>query len=395
MAATIAWKPLYFLLPFLLPFLAYSTGRPIIEGAGLEQGCGVGSGGSNHCLYTLRVQTGNRVNAGTDSKISVTLAGPDHVRYHVPNLESWGGLMWDGYNYFERGYADAFAGCGTCITWPPCWIRLTSDGSGSHPGWFVDFVELWAAGPDSQCTKHRFDFHVIIPFSLIKNDPTIYTSMPGAHHSDHSFIFALYISFPLSFPPQILKNGYPFPFLVLLFLLLGSSLVHSTAAASLIEAVGSDRSVWAGTTRTTCVYTLYVRTGRSGRGHGSVIGVELTGSDGPGSDHEPGRGGADGEGHNYFERATSTCSAGSGLHFVAALPAEPDVGRQRGPPRVVLQLRGGATTGPTPACAQQLFTVEQWLRTDTSPTALRPPRQLRRLAAGEGEDTELPTAGLI
>ncbi|XP_020090606.1 PLAT domain-containing protein 2-like [Ananas comosus] len=160
MAATIAWKPLYFLLPFLLPFLAYSTGRPIIEGAGLEQGCGVGSGGSNHCLYTLRVQTGNRVNAGTDSKISVTLAGPDHVRYHVPNLESWGGLMWDGYNYFERGYADAFAGCGTCITWPPCWIRLTSDGSGSHPGWFVDFVELWAAGPDSQCTKHRFDFHV-------------------------------------------------------------------------------------------------------------------------------------------------------------------------------------------------------------------------------------------
>ncbi|XP_020090608.1 PLAT domain-containing protein 1-like isoform X2 [Ananas comosus] len=162
--------------------------------------------------------------------------------------------------------------------------------------------------------------------------------------------------------------GIPFPFLVLLFLLLGSSLVHSTAAASLIEAVGSRSvGVGGGDDSDKCVYTLYVRTGSIWKGGtDSVIGVELTGSDGSGVriTNLEAWGGLMGEGHNYFERGN--LDVFSGLGPCTSSP----------PCRLNLTSDGSGahhgwycnyvevtTTGPHAGCAQQLFTVEQWLAT--------------------------------
>ncbi|XP_020090607.1 PLAT domain-containing protein 3-like isoform X1 [Ananas comosus] len=186
--------------------------------------------------------------------------------------------------------------------------------------------------------------------------------------------------------------GIPFPFLVVLFLLLGSSLAHSTAAPSLIEAVGSRSvDVGAGDDSDKCVYTVYARTGSVWKaGTDSVIGVELTGSDGSGVQiADLGKwGGLMGEGHNYFERGN--LDVFSGLGRCTTSP----------PCRLNLTSDGSGanhgwycnyvevtTTGPHAACAQQLFTVEQWLATDSKPYQLYALRDnCAATAAGKDED---------
>ncbi|XP_020091149.1 PLAT domain-containing protein 3-like, partial [Ananas comosus] len=128
--------------------------RVLSQSAGSRSSCGAGS----ECLYTLRVKTGTLDSAGTDSVIGITLAGKDRVRSEIKNLVSWGGMMGSGHDYFENGNIDSFSGCGKCVTTsPPCWMNLTSDGSGNKAGWYVGSVELTAAGPEFGCTKQRFD----------------------------------------------------------------------------------------------------------------------------------------------------------------------------------------------------------------------------------------------
>ncbi|KAK9292156.1 hypothetical protein L1049_020115 [Liquidambar formosana] len=81
---------------------------------------------NNECVYTLYVKTGSVIKAGTDSKIGITLG-------------------------------DASGrGRGPCIGAPLCRLNLTSDGSGSHHGWYCDFVEVTSTGPHKQCSKSIF-----------------------------------------------------------------------------------------------------------------------------------------------------------------------------------------------------------------------------------------------
>lgn len=106
-------------------------------------------------MYTLYIQTGGIIGAGTNSRISATLGDSSGRSVWIQNLRDWG-LMGPNYDYFERGNLDIFSGRGPCISHPVCRLNLTSDGSGTHHGWFCDFVELTSTGPHKACTQSLF-----------------------------------------------------------------------------------------------------------------------------------------------------------------------------------------------------------------------------------------------
>ncbi|OIS99749.1 PREDICTED: PLAT domain-containing protein 3-like [Nicotiana attenuata] len=116
----------------------------------------VAADSSEDCVYTLYVKTGSIIKGGTDSKISVTLgdAKGKSVVY-IPDLEKWG-LMGPNYDYYERGNMDIFTGRGQCLSPPICRLNVTSDGSGEHHGWFLDFVETTFTGPHKTCSQSIF-----------------------------------------------------------------------------------------------------------------------------------------------------------------------------------------------------------------------------------------------
>ena len=78
-------------------------------------------------MYTLYVKTGSIFKGGTDSIIRLSM--------YNGNLETWGGIMGRGYDYFERGNMDIFSGRAPCLGGPVCDMHLASDGSGSHHAW--------------------------------------------------------------------------------------------------------------------------------------------------------------------------------------------------------------------------------------------------------------------
>ncbi|XP_060203346.1 PLAT domain-containing protein 3-like [Lycium barbarum] len=110
---------------------------------------------SEDCVYTLYVRTGSIIKGGTDSKISATLGDGTGKSVWIPDLEKWG-LMGPNYDYYERGNVDIFTGRGQCLSPPICRFNVTSDGSGDHHGWFLDFVETTFTGPHKQCSQSIF-----------------------------------------------------------------------------------------------------------------------------------------------------------------------------------------------------------------------------------------------
>ncbi|KAK2655790.1 hypothetical protein Ddye_008842 [Dipteronia dyeriana] len=109
------------------------------------------------CVYTIYVRTGSIFKGGTDSIISVKLYDKYGEVAQIKNLETWGGLMGPGYNYFERGNLDIFSGRGECLDAPVCAINLTSDGSGPHHGWYVNYVEVTSTGVHTSCSQQKFE----------------------------------------------------------------------------------------------------------------------------------------------------------------------------------------------------------------------------------------------
>ncbi|MCE5166027.1 hypothetical protein HAX54_014151 [Datura stramonium] len=92
------------------------------------------SGAELNCVYTAYVRTGQFAGTGTDSKISLTLYDASGYGLRIKNLQAWGGLMGQGYDYFERESLDMFSGRGPCLNGPICKMNLTSDGTGSSDG---------------------------------------------------------------------------------------------------------------------------------------------------------------------------------------------------------------------------------------------------------------------
>ncbi|KAF7834282.1 PLAT domain-containing protein 3-like [Senna tora] len=108
------------------------------------------------CVYTVYIRTGSILKGGTDSKIGLKLYDTDGYGIYIKNLESWGGLMGPDYNYFERGNLDIFSGRGPCLNGPVCAANVTSDGSGSHHGWYCNYVEVTTTGPHASCAQKQF-----------------------------------------------------------------------------------------------------------------------------------------------------------------------------------------------------------------------------------------------
>ncbi|CAJ1856086.1 unnamed protein product [Sphenostylis stenocarpa] len=118
--------------------------------------CFVSTVRSDDCVYTLYIRTGSIIKGGTDSIIGLKLYDALGYGLYIKNLEAWGGLMDPGHNYFERGNLDIFSGRGPCLDRPVCAINLTSDGSGPHHGWYVNYVEVNSAGVHAPCSQLQF-----------------------------------------------------------------------------------------------------------------------------------------------------------------------------------------------------------------------------------------------
>ncbi|KAL1190321.1 PLAT domain-containing protein 1 [Cardamine amara subsp. amara] len=109
------------------------------------------------CVYTFYLRTGSIWKAGTDSIISARIYDKYGDYIGIKNLQAWAGLMGPDYNYFERGNLDIFSGRAPCLPSPICSLNLTSDGSGDHHGWYVNYVEVTTAGVHAQCSTQNFE----------------------------------------------------------------------------------------------------------------------------------------------------------------------------------------------------------------------------------------------
>ncbi|CAN4106385.1 unnamed protein product [Withania somnifera] len=115
------------------------------------------SGSEEDCVYTVYIRTSNKIKAGTDSIISLTLYDADGYGIRINDIEAWGGLMGPGYDYFERGNLDIFSGRGPCLTGPICKMNLTSDGTGPGHGWYCNYVEVTVTGVHKECNQQKFE----------------------------------------------------------------------------------------------------------------------------------------------------------------------------------------------------------------------------------------------
>ncbi|XP_062098934.1 PLAT domain-containing protein 3-like [Humulus lupulus] len=151
------------------------------------------------CVYTIYIRTGSVLKGGTDSKMTVRLYDSNGYGVEISDLESWGGLMGPGYNYFERGNLDIFSGRGPCLTAPICALNLTSDGTGPHHGWYCNYLEVTTTGAHIDCKQQLFTIEQWLatdtsPYELtaIRNYcPNDYDSLrreikTTAHHSHHA-----------------------------------------------------------------------------------------------------------------------------------------------------------------------------------------------------------------
>ncbi|XP_074295440.1 PLAT domain-containing protein 3-like [Silene latifolia] len=109
------------------------------------------------CVYTFYIKTGSIIKAGTDSKINLELWNKYGDGVRISDIENWGGLMGQKYDYFERGNLDIFSGKGPCLSASVCALKVVSDGSGPHHGWYLDYVEVTTTGPHTSCAQHKFE----------------------------------------------------------------------------------------------------------------------------------------------------------------------------------------------------------------------------------------------
>ncbi|KAJ7956841.1 PLAT domain-containing protein 1 [Quillaja saponaria] len=108
------------------------------------------------CVFTIYVRTGSIIKGGTDSIVSLRLYDDDGEYILIRDIEAWAGIMEPGHNYFERGNLDIFSGRVPCLSGPVCAINITSDGSGPHHGWYVNYVEVTSTGPHRNCAQKQF-----------------------------------------------------------------------------------------------------------------------------------------------------------------------------------------------------------------------------------------------
>ncbi|KAE8782846.1 hypothetical protein D1007_43723 [Hordeum vulgare] len=136
---------------------ALAHGRDLPTQIKLTEGGGAVGGDSQECVYTVYVRTGSIWKAGTDANITLELYTAGNAEgVAISDLPSWGGLMYQGHSYFERGNLDIFSGRGPCMARAPCRMRVSSDGTGAHHGWYCNYVEVTVTGPHRGCAQQLF-----------------------------------------------------------------------------------------------------------------------------------------------------------------------------------------------------------------------------------------------
>uniref|UniRef100_A0A8R7TPE3 PLAT domain-containing protein n=1 Tax=Triticum urartu TaxID=4572 RepID=A0A8R7TPE3_TRIUA len=89
------------------------------------------------CKFVILVTTGDKDDAGTEARISLSVSTANGKKLVIKSLKPWGQK---GHNNFEKGHTDTFKGSGKCLLSKPCRMLLESNGKGNKPGWFVDKV---------------------------------------------------------------------------------------------------------------------------------------------------------------------------------------------------------------------------------------------------------------
>eukprot|EP00249_Psilotum_nudum_P000948 c13169_g1_i1 orf=165-662(+) len=112
--------------------------------------------GKDVCVYTVYVRTGKVMKGGTDSTIGAQFYDAYGNSIIIDSLEEWGGLMGSHHNYYERGNLDIFSGLGECLSTSICAMNLTSDGHGSHSGWYCNYVQVAMISARNPCSQHFF-----------------------------------------------------------------------------------------------------------------------------------------------------------------------------------------------------------------------------------------------
>lgn len=89
-----------------------------------------------HTDYQIATVTGDKLGAGTDANVYITLFGPNNKRtprLHLKNPEK-------GKELFGRGRTDLFKLSNVNYVGPLVKVRIEHDNTGSSPGWFLDRV---------------------------------------------------------------------------------------------------------------------------------------------------------------------------------------------------------------------------------------------------------------
>ncbi|KAI5009876.1 hypothetical protein ZWY2020_012013 [Hordeum vulgare] len=105
------------------------------------------------CEFVILVTTGNKEDAGTDARISLSVSTANGKKLVIESLKPWGQK---GHNNFERGQTDTFEGRGKCLPSKPCRMLLESNGKGNKPGWFVDKVAFSQIEPNLSVKQKTF-----------------------------------------------------------------------------------------------------------------------------------------------------------------------------------------------------------------------------------------------
>ncbi|CAM0908485.1 unnamed protein product [Alopecurus aequalis] len=105
------------------------------------------------CKFDILVTTGDKDDAGTDARVSLSVSTAHGEKLVIESLKPWGK---EGHNNFEKGHTDTFKGSGKCLPSKPCRMLLESDGNGNKPGWFVDKVAFSQIEPNLSLKEKTF-----------------------------------------------------------------------------------------------------------------------------------------------------------------------------------------------------------------------------------------------
>ncbi|KAJ8447744.1 hypothetical protein Cgig2_015107 [Carnegiea gigantea] len=133
---------------------------------------------SQGCTYRVEVATGDRGNAGTDAKVSLSLCTNSKDCFvQVSNLAQYGSRG-PSYDYFERNNRDIFEIPTTIECVDICRMIIGHDDSGYKSGWYLDYVKVEAYN-DNGIKQSESEFPV---YRWLATDESPYTLQADVNH---------------------------------------------------------------------------------------------------------------------------------------------------------------------------------------------------------------------